>query len=307
MQITLRQLEIFVAVAEAGHFGRAAEALHISQPTVSQEINRLERRLGIPLFDRSRRSATVTPAGEIMVADGRTLLHQAGALIEKVQLFETVRMRTARLVATPSVVNRLLPAVLSRAEQELPAIQIDETLVETGAVSTTLLETNADIGIGRFLNSVEGFELETIADEPVLVAVSRNHPVSSARSVNLEDLADLPLLLWPREQNPAYYDYLIDLCTSRGLNPLVLMSPPLIVGSRLYLLSEGRAFSLVPWSMAGHLSADLTTVPLDRPATLPLSMQWRVDDPRTPLAALRDLVRSEAATLQAEARQSLSE
>ncbi|TAM70484.1 MAG: LysR family transcriptional regulator [Microbacteriaceae bacterium] len=303
MQYTLRQLEIFVAVAEAGHFGRAAEALHISQPTVSQEINRLERRLGIPLFDRSRRSATVTPAGEVMLTEGRLLLRRAANLIDKVQLFETSRMRTARVIATPSVVNRLLPAVLSRAEQELPGIQIDETLVETGAVSTTLVDEHADIGIGRFLNEIDGFDLETITDEPVLVAVSRNHPASRERRVSLKDLADLPLLLWPREQNPAYYDYLIELCTSRELNPLVLMSPPLIVGSRLYLLSEGRAFSLVPWSMAGRLSDDLAAIRLDRPATLPLSMQWRADDPRAPLAALRDLIRSEAAILQAEAAQ----
>lgn len=299
MEVTLRQIEIFVAVAEAGHFGRAAEALHISQPTVSQEINRLERRLGIPLFDRSRRSATVTPAGEIMVADGRLLLRQADHLINKVRLFETSRMRTAHLIATPSVVNRLLPAVISRAEQELPSLHIEDTLVETGTVSTRLATDNADIGIGRFLDEIEGFQIEVVADETVHVALSRNHPSSSADHVSLEDLDDLPLLLWPREQNPAYYDYLIEICTSRGLNPMVLVSPPLIVGSRLYLLSEARAFSLVPWSMVGHLSEDLKAVPLDRPATLPLCMQWRTDDPRPQLSLLRELIRDEARTLQA--------
>ncbi len=300
MKVTLRQIEIFVAVAEAGHFGQAAEALHISQPTVSQEINRLERRLGIPLLDRSRRSATVTPAGEIMVADGRALLRQADDLIDKVRLFETSRMRTARLIATPSVVNRLLPAVISRAEQELSALHIEDTLVETGTVSTRLVTDHADIGIGRFLDETDGFQTEIIAEEPVLVALSRNHPASVADRVRLEDLEDLPLLLWSREQNPAYYDYLIEICTDRGLNPMVLMSPPLIVGSRLYLLSDARAFSLVPRSMLGHLSEDLTAVPLDRPATLPLAMQWRTDDPRPQLAQLRELIREEARALQAD-------
>src|SRR5664279_4117926 len=102
MQITLRQIEIFVAVAEIGHFGRAAEALHISQPTVSQEGGRLERALGIALLDRSRRSATVTQAGEALATEGRSLLNHADQVVKKVMLFEPTRMRTARVVASPS-------------------------------------------------------------------------------------------------------------------------------------------------------------------------------------------------------------
>jgi DNA-binding transcriptional LysR family regulator len=297
MKITLRQIEIFVAVADAGHFGAAAEALYISQPTVSQEINRLERRLGILLFDRSRRSAVVTPAGKIMAADGRLLIGQANRLLNKVLLFETTRMQTAHIIATPSVVNRLLPAVISRADQELSSLHIEDTVVETGTVSTRLATDNADIGIGRFLNELDGFQIENIANEPVHVVLSRNHPSSAVDCIDLQDLEDLPLLLWPREQNPRYYDYLIEICTSRSLNPMVLLSPPLIMGSRLYLLSEARAFSLIPWSMVGHLPEDLKAVLLDRPATLPLSMQWRTDDPRPQLASLREVIRNEARTL----------
>ncbi|HEU4806926.1 MAG TPA: LysR family transcriptional regulator [Homoserinimonas sp.] len=298
MKVTLRQVEIFVAVADAGHFGRAAEALHLSQPTVSQEVSRLERALGVPLLDRSRRSATLTPAGEALTTEGRVLLRQADELITKVRLHEPTRMRTARVVASPSVVNRLLPAVISRAEQELPSVRIDDTIVETGGVSSRLVGEHADIGLGRFLDSVEGYRSEVIAEEKVFVALSRQHPSANAEAIKLSDLEDLPLLLWPREQNPAYYDYLLEICTSRGLSPLVLVSPPRIVGSRLFLLSESRAFSLVPWSMTGHLSEDLTAVPLEHPATLPLSMQWRADDPRPQLALLRDLMREVAAGLQ---------
>ncbi len=297
MQITLRQLEIFVAVVEAGHFGRAAEALHISQPTVSQEVGRLERALGIALFDRTGRSATVTPAGEATVAEGRILLEQADQLVKTARLHEPTRMRTARIVASPSVVNRLLPAVISKAEQTLPSIRIEDLLVETGGVTSKLVAEHADIGLGRFLDETDGYRIEVIAHETVFVALSRMHPLANTENIALKDLDDLPLLLWPREQNANYYDYLLEICSSRGLSPMLLVSPPRIVGSRLYLLSESRAFSLVPASMLGHLSEDLIAVPLDRPATLPLEMQWRANDSRSPLVGLRDLVRSVASGL----------
>ncbi len=297
MQITLRQMEIFVAVVEAGHFGRAAEALHISQPTVSQEVGRLERALGIALFDRTGRSATVTPAGEATAAEGRILLEHADQLVKTARLHEPTRMRTARIVASPSVVNRLLPAVISKAEQALSSVQIEDILVETGGVTSKLLAEHADIGLGRFLDETDAYRIEVLAHEEVYVALSRMHPLANSDRIALKDLEDLPLLLWPREQNSHYYDYLLEICSSRGLSPMVLVSPPRIVGSRLYLLSESRAFSLVPASMIGHLSEDLTAVPLDRPATLPLEMQWRANDSRPPLVSLRDLVRSVAAGL----------
>lgn len=297
MGITLRQIEIFVTVAEHLHFGRAAEALHISQPTVSQEVSRLERGLGLALFDRSRRSASLTPAGEAMAVEGRELLSQADRLVGKVRLYEASRMKTIRVVATPSVVNRLLPAVLSRAEKELPELHIEDIAVDTGAVSSHLSEGHGDIGLGRFLDPADGFRSEVITEEQVFVALSRSHPGADATRIDLEELDDLPLLMWPRDQSPRYYDHVRTICTDRGLDPMVLVSPPRIVGSRLYLLSEARAFSLVPGSVAGHLSDDVRAVPLRSPATLPLEMQWRDDDPRPYTRALCELIADEAGNL----------
>ncbi|MFI9364082.1 LysR family transcriptional regulator [Kitasatospora sp. NPDC053057] len=298
MGFTLRQLEVFLTVAETLHFGRAAERLHISQPTVSQEVARLERTVGVELFDRSRRSVALTEAGEVMAAESARLLEQAGALLTRVRLHEESRLGTARIVASPSVVNRLLPAVVSRAEQELPALDTAELAVDTGQVSATLAGELADIGLGRFLEDVPGYRLERIADEPVRIALGRDHPLAGRASLRLTELRDLPLLLWPREQHPRYYDHVLGLCTEHGVDPPVLVSPPRIVGSRLYLLARNRAFSLVPGSMTGHLTEDVATVRLEGRATLPLEMQWRTDDRRPPLATLRNVIRQEAAKLE---------
>ncbi|MER6397112.1 LysR substrate-binding domain-containing protein [Kitasatospora sp. NPDC001603] len=300
MGFTLRQLEVFLAVADGLHFGRAAERLHISQPTVSQEVARLERAVGVELFDRSRRAVALTPAGEVMADESARLLGQAAALLARVRLHEEARTGTARIVASPSVMNRLLPAVVSRAERELPALDTAELAVDTGRVSSTLAAELADIGLGRFLDEVPGYRREALADEPVRVALGRDHPLAGRDAVRLSELRDLPLLLWPREQHPRYYDHVLGLCSEHGVEPPVLVSPPRIVGSRLYLLSQNRAFSLVPRSMTGHLTEEVVTVPLAGRATLPLEMQWRLDDGRPRLAALRELIRQEAGTLQGD-------
>ncbi|WP_406193759.1 LysR family transcriptional regulator [Kitasatospora sp. NBC_01560] len=297
MGFTLRQLEVFLAVADTLHFGRAADRLHISQPTVSQEVARLERTTGVELFDRSRRAVRLTPAGEVMAGEAALLLDRARSLLARVRLHEETRTATARIVASPSVMNRLLPAVVSRAERELPALETAELTVDTGHVSATLGAELADIGLGRFLDDVPGYRRERLTDEPLRVAVSRRHALAGRAAVRLDELGDLPLLLWSREQHPRYYDHVLGLCSERGIEPPVLVSPPRIVGSRLYLLAQNRAFSLVPASMAGHLTEDVVTLRLAGRATLPLEMQWRLDDARPGTAALRELIRQEAAVL----------
>ncbi|WP_026556305.1 LysR family transcriptional regulator [Arthrobacter sp. 35W] len=299
MKITLRQIEIFLAVVAEMHFARAAESIHISQPTVSQEIRRLERGLAVKLFDRTTRAAHLTPAGESLLADARNLVAAANALTEKALLFAPQHVKKLRVVASPSVVNRLLPDVMSQCERQLPELSIEDIPVDTGNVSARLAAEGGDIGLGRFLSAPPGFEQEVLAREPVVVTLSSSHPLAGRESIDLQDLGDLPLLLWPREQNPEYYDALLQICTDRGLSPLILVSPPLIVGARSYLIAEGRAFSLVPNSAASHLSTNLRAVPLASPATLPLEMLWRRHDPRVIVPEFLDIVRAKARALDA--------
>ncbi len=297
MSVTLRQLEIFVAVTQNMHFGKAAELLHISQPTVSQEIGRLERQFGVPLFDRSRRSVSLTEAGQMLAEDARGLLADAARLVSKVQAYGAESLSTVRVVASPSVVNRLLPGVVRRAEVELPGVDIADFSVETGSVSASLAAEVGDIGLGRFLDDVPGFRIEKIADEALFVVLGDEHDLSTAAAIDLNELSGLPLLLWSRGQNPAYYDHILAVCRDRGLVPDLVVSPPRIVGSRLYLLAESRAFSLVPESTVAHLTGGLSAVPLANPATVPLEIQYRANETKTSVVETCHLIRAVASTL----------
>ena len=292
MEITVRQLEVFVAVATDCHFGRAAETLHVSQPVVSQEIQRLERTIGASLFDRSTRTVTLTAVGDALLDEAREVHAAFEAFAARAKRMSTQRSYRLRIAATPSVLHELLPAVLRRAEHDMPTAVVDELSVETGEVAEAMLHRDCDVGIGRFVEPLPGFSIESIRADPVVVALSSAHRLARETSIDLAELGDLPLLLWPREQNPAYHDHLMSICVERGLHPLLLISPARIVGGRSYLIADGRAFSLIPESTAGRITGDIVVRPLARPAMLPLSMVWRTRDQRGALADLLDVIRA---------------
>ncbi|GAB6856423.1 LysR family transcriptional regulator [Microbacterium xylanilyticum] len=297
MAITLRQVEIFLALASELHFGRAAETLHIAQATASQELKRLEVALGLRLFTRSTRTASLTPAGEALIEVARTLVESAEHFTDTARLFHTERLQRVRVVASPSVMNALLPAVIRRAEHESVDTSIEEIASDSGAVVAEVARRGADIGIGRFLTPPPRFTKEVLAEEEFLTVLSAAHPLAGSESIDLADLGDLPLLLWSREQAPGYYDALLALCNDRGLSPMVLVSPPRIVGSRSYLLGEGRAFSLVPRSAISSLPVEVVAIPLDPPGKLPLEMIYRASDPRESLHDTIRLIRATASQL----------
>jgi len=271
--------------------------LHVSQPVVSQEIRRLERTIGAPLFDRSTRTVTLTSVGEALLDEARDVHGAFEAFAARAKRMSTQPAGRLTIAATPSVLHELLPAVMRRAERDLANARLDEMSVETGEVAGALVTRGCDVGIGRFIDAPPGFTVESIRADPVVAALSSSHPLAGEPAIDLAVLGDLPLLLWPREQNPAYHDHLMSICAERGLHPLLLISPARIVGGRSYLIADGRAFSLIPESTAGRIIGDIVVRPLTTPAMLPLSMVWRTRDHRGAVAELLDVIRAVSAEL----------
>lgn len=297
MQVTIKHLEAFAAVAEELHFGRAAGRLGLSQPTVSQEIGRLERIWGVVLFNRSSRTVMLTNSGKELLAASRVVLDQLSIANDLARACQRERRDTVRIVVSPSVANVLLPAVLRDVDRVMPDLQVREDLAESGQVVARVQDLKADLGVGRFLGPVPGMSRELLCDEPLYAVLGHPHPAAAGGSVRLSELQNLPLLLWPREQAPRYHDRLLEVCSQRGLTPLLLVSPTQIAGPRLYLLSELRAFALMPRSATRALPADLAALPLSEPGTLPLEMLWRSRDPRPWFGEFLGLVRQHAVEL----------
>lgn len=296
MKVTLRQAEFFTAVAAELHFGNAARTLFVSQSVVSQEIRRLEENLGVLLFDRSTRNVRLTSAGERLEPIALELCGSARRFEEVSKRLSGDRANRLRLAATPSAMDDIVPLVLRRAEELLPQLQVEDVAVETGEVGDALVNGGCDVGIGRYIDVAGDYRFEVIRSEPLFVALSSAHPLAGNSSIELAQLADLPVLLWPRERNPRYYDRLMEVCATAGLEPLVLVSRPRIIGARSYLISDNRAFGLIPQSTAGHPAPGIVTIPLAVQELLPLEMAWLDGDPRPQLHAFLDLVRRVGST-----------
>lgn len=297
MEVTIKQLQVFVQLGESLHFGRAAEALGVAQPTVSQQISRLEKAWGVTLFDRSTQSVRFTSAGAALYTATVDLLRRVDSVNDLARLHRDTHANSLSIVFSPSVGNLLLPRLLQSLDETVPNVGVIEIPAETGRVVDLAQHRDADVAIGRFLEPVPGMRWEKLCDEPLLAVVGERHHVAGQSSVNLRDLEDLPLFLWERSQAPQYHDWLLAVCQQRGLSPLHLVSPSQIVGPRLYLLSQVRAFALVPQSVAQNLPAGLMALHLDRPATIPLEMLYRQDDPRPWMPGVVATVREEARAL----------
>lgn len=277
---TLSQLQAFVAVARAGHFGRAASVLGITQPTLSKEIRRLEREVGTQLIHRSAGGSTLT-------AEGSRLLASAVAVIERTRDFETavaeLRREASRVVtvaASPSVVNLLLPRALRRVEDLQLGIKITPLEVETGRVLTAVEDGSADLGLGHLVGESETVRRRTLGMDEVRIVIHRSLVAPGATDFNLDRLGHLPLLIWQREQSPVYFDFLMDACRQRGLEPILLTGTSRIFGSWSFFLDDARAFALLPRDFADREGqGDLTSLPLAPTLRMPLEVVWKARSP----------------------------
>jgi DNA-binding transcriptional LysR family regulator len=215
----LRQLRYFVTVAEERHFGRAAERLHIGQPAVSQQVRRLERELGIDLFDRSARQVRLTTGGERFLPEARAVL--AAASRAQAVAAELAHRYTGTLrLGTSRGLGERLDAVLEEITRRAPLVEIELVgeatrqrldRVAAGTLDAAFVRGGADSATCRFI---------PVWEDPLMVALPARHELSAATDVALADLAELPLRLVPRERNSALVDLVVRACHDAGFQPL---------------------------------------------------------------------------------------
>jgi DNA-binding transcriptional LysR family regulator len=193
----LRQLRYFLAVAEHLNFGRAAEALHTAQPALSQQIRKLERDVGGPLFERTKRYVMLTPLGQ-------ELLGEALAIVESVDRL-SIRLRDASATPrgrlrvgsiTPATVG-IIPRVLPSYQLRFPHVELVVDAIPLDEHIAALLERRIDVGVLRGPVSDDRIHTVPIAREYYCVAVPAAHPLARAPVVRLSDLTG-ETLVWLR-------------------------------------------------------------------------------------------------------------
>ncbi len=193
-----RRLEVFAKVAELGSFSRAAEALFLTQPTISEHVRALEEELGAPLLDRLGRGAALTPAGQLLLGYARRMLTLAREAHQAIDQFQG-RMRGELVVGGSTIPGEyVLPALIGQFKAKYPDISISLLIGSSRQVTQWVDEGRVEVGVVGARptpRTLEGRELMT--DELVIV-VPADHPWAGRKSVTLSDVQAEPLIVRER-------------------------------------------------------------------------------------------------------------
>ena len=193
--MTLRELRYLVALAEQRHFGRAAQACHVSQPTLSTQLKKLEDFLGVMLFERTNKALHITPIGEQVVARARRVLAEADAIVELTRQKTEPLSGPLNLGVIPTLSPYLLPWLLPVLGEAYPQLRLIVHEDLTDHLLARLKDHRIDAALLCLPIKAEEFEALPIFDEPFLLASPSGHPLSEAVAVRPSDLRKEPLLL----------------------------------------------------------------------------------------------------------------
>jgi DNA-binding transcriptional LysR family regulator len=279
--VQIQQLRYVVALSEERHFTRAAHRLHVSQPSLSQQVKALERELGAKLFDRTPGEVVLTAAGEAFVPWARQALADLEAGRADVRELQGRRRGTLSLGATPSLTTGLLPTVLARLHAAYPGIEL--RLHEAGSPDLVeqVVDGRLDLALVILPTPVGTVTTAPLAEEELVLAVPPDHPLAGAGPIAVEALRDLPLVVFREGYDLRARTFAV--CRSGGFEPTLALEGGEMDGV-LALAAAGLGPSIVP------VSALRPEVPLmgvrfaDAPPTRVVGMAERTGRPR-PAAA----------------------
>lgn len=254
-----RELKYFIAVAEELHFGRAALRLHISQPPLTQHIKKLEVQLGTQLFERTKRSVNLTPAGAAMLEEARRIVYayeRLGQVVSGVSQGDSGHLRSGFL---DSAAFTRLRDVVKRLKETLPSVTLTWEELQTQQQLQALRSGTIDLGIVHMPADRSGLKSITLQKARLVAVLPMSHPCSGRRSIDLSELAHDDFILAPRQHAPGLFDAIITACATAGFGPRIQHRPERMM-TKLGLVSLGLGVSLVPSWMAACSMPNVTFV-----------------------------------------------
>lgn len=312
----LRQLRYFVTVAEEKHFGRAAVRLSMTQPPLSQAIRALEETLGATLFARTRRSVELTQVGADLLPEVQRLLASAEGLRPLAQSLARGEAGVLSLAFVSTADYGLLPSLLRDFGASHPRVRLQLTEATSDVQVDELVAGRIDAGLVIApLPPRHSAQLSwlPIAREPLVVAMSSEMaariegPGVSAgvewldAPLSLRDVADAPLVIFPRRLAPGFYDIIMDCYGVAGLTPRIGQEA-IQMQTIVSLVSAGMGVALVPQSLRNLRRTGVVYRPLrESVPAIETGLVWRTAQVSPVLAGFIDIVRAHAATVEAPA------
>jgi len=214
--LKLKDLRYLVAVADARHFGRAAERSFVSQPTLSAQLKKLEQYLGVQLIERAPKRVQLTAAGEEIVERARRILDASEEIVELARGHRDPLAGRLRLALLPTIGPYLLPNVAGRLRKQLPRLEPMLYEYQTDPMLEKLHSGEIDVGILAFPVSMDGLDSFELYKEPFAVAMPSGHRLAQRSSIRIADLAHETLLLL--EDGHCLRDQALDICAGSDVH-----------------------------------------------------------------------------------------
>jgi LysR family transcriptional regulator, hydrogen peroxide-inducible genes activator len=239
----LHQLRYFVAVAQTGNFTRAAERCHVSQPSLSQQVLKLERRLGQPLLNRLGRRAVLTDAGRLLLDRATAILAAVDEAERRLADGDGAPGGRLAVGAIPTIAPYLLPPALEGFGRRCPGVELAVQEDVTRNLVAAVVEGELDLAVVALPIAEERLHLEPVLTEALLVAAPRGHPLTRRRQITLQDLnAERFILL---NEMHCLGEQVLSLCRAHDCQPIIACRSAQIATVQA-LIALGQGVSLLP-------------------------------------------------------------
>jgi len=241
----LRHFSYFLAVAEERHFGNAAKRLGMSQPPLSQQIQNLERLLGVRLFERSHQGVRLTKEGSDILAPVQRFMDHAHRLELAVIDARQGRSEAVAIGTINSALFDILPGLIRTAKKRYPQISISLQEMKSAAALAAVQDGEIDIALARFDDQISALEVRPLVTDHLVAVLPVDHRLTKLDHIHLAQLADEGLALFPRRSSPSYFDQITKACREAGFSPRVRYEVGSVV-SQIAFVGCGLAVGLVP-------------------------------------------------------------
>jgi DNA-binding transcriptional LysR family regulator len=289
-EIELRHLRYFLAVAETLHFGRAAKKLGMAQPPLSQQIRRLEEMLGAPLFERTTRGVTLTPAGAVLRERATSTMVRLADDLE--QSRRVARGEEGRLTVgfSGSVMFTELPIAIQAYRRAYPRVEVQLREMWTSMQLSALADGSIDVGFLRDGERRPELAITPLLREPFHVALPADHALRRQRTVDPASFEGEPFVLFAPRMGSLAFDRTMRCCLDAGFQPTVVQEAPQFP-TLIRLVAAGVGISLVPACVATIQFPGAIFRPIRSKRWTSVDIGMRVDGASATAAAFVETVR----------------
>jgi DNA-binding transcriptional LysR family regulator len=290
----IRQLQYFITVAECLSFTEASKRLYVAQSALSQQIVEMEKRLGVTLLHRSKRSVKLTNAGIIFLRDSVDIVSRYEQALERVRQTQQGLIGSLRIGVLTDSFTSSLPPLIQKFISSYPNIELKLEALNNGPLMEKLTDDDIDVAFTlnlgiHYIPEVDSLE---VGKDYISVILHKNHPLASDDMVNLGMLSNENFIIVDRHDSPQGYDKTIQICADNGFPPKIT-SQVHAIKDILFLVESGLGVAIIPNYIAENYSENLICIPINRGKyVVDLVAAWKKTNSNPSLPYFMDALRT---------------